>query len=284
MARPHRIEFPGALYLVTSKGTGELPVFQSDEDRFSFLNIFKQTVKRFNWRCHAYCLMDDHYHIVIETVDGRLAIGMRQLNGVYTQQFNRRYQRSGHVFQGRYKAVLFERDRHLLEICRHVVLNPIRAGAVGSPEQYRWSSYRTTAGFLKGFPALSPDRILRQFAENPSVAQKQYRRFVLAGIDEPSPLLKIKAQCLLGSSTFVESFITALKAKAHPHHNSYTHAHLDRPLLEKLFVPQALKGKQNRNRAIASAHLKYGYSLSEIGNFLGLHYSTVSKIAKQHSL
>jgi hypothetical protein len=231
--------------------------------------------------------MDDHYHLIIETVDGRLAIGMRHLNGVYTQLFNRRHRCTGHVFQGRYKAVLFERDRYLLELCRYVVLNPVRSGTVSSPEQYRWSSYRATAGFLKGFSALSMGWILKQFAENHSVAQKQFRRFVLAGIDEPSPLLKIKAQCLLGSNEFVETFIPVLKGKARLSHVSDDKNWLSRPPLENLLTSyrsQTMIGKKVRNRAIAAAHLDYGYSLSEIGNFLGLHYSTISKIAKQYPI
>ena len=101
--------------------------------------------ERFNWLCHAYCLMTNHYHLMVETPDGNLAKGMRQLNGVYTQRINRRHRRSGHVFQGRYTAVLSKCDAHLLELARYVVLNPVRAGMVDA-QAWRWSSYRATTG------------------------------------------------------------------------------------------------------------------------------------------
>ena len=101
MARPLRIEYPGAVYHVTSRGNARLPIFDSDKDRRSFLNILEEVVKRFNWFCHAFCLMDNHYHLLIETIDGNLSLGMRHLNGVYTQRFNRRNNRVGHIFQGK---------------------------------------------------------------------------------------------------------------------------------------------------------------------------------------
>ena len=123
MARPLRIEYPGAVYHVTSRGNEKKPVFRDDIDRENFLNTLQHVNKRYNWICHAYCLMTNHYHLLIETPDGNLALGMRQLNGVYTQLFNKRHGRTGHLFQGRYKAILIQKDSHLLEVCRYVVLN-----------------------------------------------------------------------------------------------------------------------------------------------------------------
>jgi len=130
MARPLRIEYPGAVYHVTSRGNEKKAVFKDEQDRENFLRTLQHVNKRYNWLCHAYCLMDNHYHLLIETPDGNLALGMRQLNGVYTQLFNNRRHRTGHLFQGRYKAILIQKDTHLLEVCRYVVLNPVRARMV----------------------------------------------------------------------------------------------------------------------------------------------------------
>ena len=136
MARPLRIEYPGAIYHVTSRGDGREAIYLDDGDREEFLSVFEDVIRRMNWKCSAYCLMENHYHLLVETPDGNLSRGMRQLNGVYTQRFNRLHDRSGHVFQGRYKAILVERDSHLKELCRYVVLNPVRAGMVDRPEEW----------------------------------------------------------------------------------------------------------------------------------------------------
>jgi REP element-mobilizing transposase RayT len=146
MARPLRIEFPGAVYHVTSRGNARADIFEDDSDRELFLKILGQVVKRFNWLCHSYCLMGNHYHLLIETPEGNLSAGMRQLNGVNTQAFNWTHHRDGHVFKGRFKAVLVEKESHLPELCRYVVLNPVRAGMVKRPGEYRWSSYLPTLG------------------------------------------------------------------------------------------------------------------------------------------
>ena len=142
MARPLRIEHPGAVYHVTSRGNAREDIFISDTDRLKFLEILGNTVEKYNWLCHAFCLLDNHYHLIIETPDPNLSLGMRQLNGVYTQSFNRIHQRVGHVFQGRYKAILVEKGNHLLELCRYVVLNPVRAGMVSKPGDWKWSSLK----------------------------------------------------------------------------------------------------------------------------------------------
>ena len=121
MSRPLRLEIAGGLYHVTSRGDRREDIYDSDEDRQAWLVLFGEVCKRFNWRCHAYCLMSNHYHIVVETPEGNLSQGMRQLNGVYTQNFNRSHNKAGHVFQGRYKAILVEKDSYLLELARYVV-------------------------------------------------------------------------------------------------------------------------------------------------------------------
>jgi putative transposase len=131
-------------------------------------------VERYNWICHAYCLMGNHYHLLIETPDANLSQGMRQLNGIYTQKFNRRHGRVGHVFQGRFKSVLVEKDSYLLELCRYIVLNPVRARIVTHPEDYPWSSFTFTAGSGKSPEFLSTDWVLAQFGRNRKEARKRY--------------------------------------------------------------------------------------------------------------
>ena len=146
MTRPVRIEFEGALYHVTSRGDRREAIYEDDSDRVQFLEILGEAIRSFNWVCHAYCGMGNHYHLVIETPDGNLSKGMRQLNGVYTQASNRRHGRVGHLFQGRYKAILVDGDAYLLELTRYVVLNPVRAGMVAHPGDWRWSSYLEMVG------------------------------------------------------------------------------------------------------------------------------------------
>ena len=140
MTRPLRLEFPNALYQVTSREDRRENI--NEDDRVRFLAILKEEVADDHWLCHGYCLMENHYHLIIETLDGNLSKGMRQLNGVYTQASNRRYGHSGHLFQGRYKAILVDKDRYVLELARYVVLNPLRAkGMVKRLEDWSWSSY-----------------------------------------------------------------------------------------------------------------------------------------------
>src|ERR1041385_5628104 len=126
MARPLRIEYPGAVYHITTRGNARRAVFKDASDRALFLDPLQRVSERYHWLCHAYCLMDNHYHLVLETLDGNLAQGMRQLNGIYTQAYNRRHRRVGHLFQGRYKAILVDKESYLLEVCRYFVLTPAR--------------------------------------------------------------------------------------------------------------------------------------------------------------
>lgn len=146
MSRPLRVEFPGAVYHVTSRGDGLEAIYLDDTDRHRFLEVVGHVLDRFAWHYHAYCLMDNYYHLLLETPEANLARGMRQLNGLYTQRFNRRHGRVGHAFQGRYTAIVVQKDGHLLELCRYVVLNPVRAGLVKTVRAWPWSSYRVTAG------------------------------------------------------------------------------------------------------------------------------------------
>ena len=204
MARPLRLELAGGLYHVTSRGDGREDIYLDDSDRAVWLEVFAQVCARFNWVCHAWCQMSNHYHLVIETPEANLAEGMRQLNGVYTQRFNRRHGRVGHVFQGRYKAILVERDAYLLELARYVVLNPVRAGMVVGPQDWPWSSYAAMCGQAPVPEWLQTDWILGQFGAGRAEAVAAYVRFVHDGARLPSVWAQLQGQIYLGSAAFVK--------------------------------------------------------------------------------
>ncbi len=151
--------------------------------------------------------MDNHYHLLIETLEGNLSQGMRQLNGLYTQRFNKGHDRVGHVFQGRYRAIIIEKESHLLEVCRYVVLNPVRAKAVESPEDWSWSSYGGTAGLAPANPCVTVDWLLEQFNPERIKAQRMYQAFVEEGIRQVSPWEGVREQIVLGD----EGFITRIR-------------------------------------------------------------------------
>jgi REP element-mobilizing transposase RayT len=283
MARPLRIAYPGALYHVTSRGNAQQRIYEDEGDRHAFAAVLEAVVSRCHWLCHAYCLMDNHYHLVIETPDGNLPRGMRQLNGIYTQRFNRRHGRVGHVFQGRYKTILVDRDSYLLELCRYVVLNPVRAGLVQAPGDYPWSSYRATAGIECAPTFLTTVWVLAQFGRQRHRAQARYQTFVHEGIDRPGPWEQVRGQILLGDETFVTRLQPALRPFQAAQEVPRVQRFADRPRLEDLFANVASHPKTARNQRIRQAHEAYGYTLAAIAQAVGLHYTTVSKIVNARS-
>ena len=234
-----------------------------------------KVVERFGWLCHGYCLMGNHYHLMIETPQPNLSQGMRQLGTLYAQNFNRRHGRPGHVFQGRFKAILVERESHWLEVCRYVVLNPVRAGLVRAPEGYVWSSYRATAGLAARPPWLWTDWVLGQFGRRRRDAATRYREFVREGLGGASPWSQLHGQMMLGTDHFAHSMQRHLSGKADlsevPKRQRFAH----RPSLAALFATAT--GARQRDKAIRGAHIEHGYTLIEIGRHLGLHYTTISK-------
>ena len=281
MARPLRIEYPGAVYHVTARGNARMPVFENNADREDFIKLIEAATERFKWRCYAYCLMDNHYHLLVETVDGNLSIGMRHINGVYTQQFNRTHHRVGHLFQGRFKSILVDRDEYLLELCRYIVLNPLRAGMVERPEDYVWSSYRATAGVSRTPDFLAVDWILSQFAPRKDDARKRYIHFVLAGVGGKQIWAELKSQCILGRERFLEEIEPALKDKSLLKEIPRCRRFISRPSLDVLLSAHATGDKKKRDEEFRKAHFEYGYFFSEIGRHTGLHYATISKIVRK---
>jgi putative transposase len=182
MPRPPRLQAPDAIYHVTSRGTEGRPVFLDDRDRRRFLGVLAETVQDCAWRCFAYCLMTNHFHLLVQTPNPDLAIGMHRVNSAHANYFNRRHDHVGHLFQARYGAELVVHEAHLLESCRYIVLNPVRAGICRRVSSWRWSSYRATAGYVSAPGFLATDWVLRQFGNSRQRAPLRYIEFVAAGV------------------------------------------------------------------------------------------------------
>jgi REP element-mobilizing transposase RayT len=266
VTRPLRIEYPDAVYHVMARGHERDLIFLDRADREAFLALLENVVLRYGWLVHAYCLMGNHYHLVVETPKPNLALGMRQLNGVYAQRFNRRHGRVGHLLQGRYKAVVIEKEDQLLVTSRYVVLNPVRARVCNAPEDWEWSSYAPTAGLTAVPSFLHVDALLGEFAHERGAAQRAYRRFVAAGLADDLPG-RVHAQLYLGD----ESFIATASADLEPIREVARRQW--QPLPPPLDTLFAREGKP----AIRTAHHEYGYTLAEIASHLGVHYATVSR-------
>jgi putative transposase len=214
MSRPLRIEFPGALYHLTSRGDRREPIYRDDDDRRCHLAVLAEACARFNADVLAYCLMGNHYHLVLQAHDGRLSALMRHLDSVYTQSFNRRHGLVGHLFQGRFKSVLVDRESYLVALCRYVERNPVAAGLVGSPALWPWSSCRAHLG-LEPAPAWLAVSELQRFvlgrepagARDRSIAIRRYA----AWIEEPQDADKdfwaehLRGQVFLGDERFADS-------------------------------------------------------------------------------
>jgi len=220
VSRPLRPEVPGAIWHITSRGNERHSIFVDDGDRERFLALLGKVAEDFNWRCYAFVLMGNHYHLMVETPEATLSRGMRQLNGVYTLGFNRRHGRVGHLFQGRFKAILVERESHLLELIRYVALNPVRAGLVAAPQEWKWNSYRATAGFEPGPSWLESKWILSQFGPAGRAAGRRYREFVDAeAASRYRPWDNLAGQIYIGSKRFraeVEAKIRPLEPRGVP--------------------------------------------------------------------
>ena len=205
MGRPLRIEYPGAHYHVTARGNEQKDVFKNQKDREQFLAYLESAVVRYGAVIHAFCLMNNHYHLLLETPSGNLSQIMQHINGAYTNYFNTKRKRSGHLFQGRYKAILIEADEYAMELSRYIHLNPVRAGIVSSPEAFRWSSYPDYTGDRNAPDWLTTELILGYYVSGGS-AQQEYRKFVgdrINQVDE-SPMDGVLAATILGREEFIE--------------------------------------------------------------------------------
>lgn len=281
MARQLRIEYPGAVYHVTSRGNAGNPIFADDGDRATFLKVLQSVVSRFRWRCHAYCLMGNHYHLLIETPEPNLSRGMRQLNGVYTQAYNRRHEQAGHVMQGRFKAILVEKESYLLQLCRYIVRNPVAAGMTKRAADWPWSSFQATAGLVPAPVWLTVDWLLDQFGKTHETAQAHYQEFVAAAPKDDRPWDGLTGRIFLGGADFAQTLMELLDDQLSPAEVPRAQRYAGRPPLAEFFPEGNTGDRVERNTKMRRAHVDFGYSLKEIGDFLGIHYATVSRVVKK---
>ena len=292
MSRPLRLEHEGAIWHVTSRGNERREIFRDRNDRSSFLEILRDVVISARWRLHAYVLMRNHYHLLVETPQRTLSRGVKRLNEAWAQRFNWRHDRVGHLFQGRFKGILVEREAHLLELVRYVVLNPVRCGAVEHAFDYEWSNYRATAGLIQSPEWLEVDWTLGQFHADRRIAAKMYREFVADGRGAKyCPWELVTGEVYLGSKEFCANVQRLIE------HRSTTP---DVPLKQRrlIHVPfesvidavcgsfaETRSGLREKNRrrgrkAVAQlAREECGVTFREIGAFLGATEWAASKLA-----
>jgi len=273
MARPLRIEFEGAVYHVTSRGDRREPIFEDDEDRLALLRVIAAGLDRFDASLLAWCLMGNHYHLVLRTRRANLSRVMRHVNGVYTQAYNRRHGKVGHLFQGRFKAILVDEEAYLLQVCRYVDLNPVRAGLVPDPADWPWSSYRALAGLEDGPAWLERETLYGSLgARTPAAGAARYAAFVHGGRDDRLWEHALRGQIYLGGEAFAARMQAALGAEPRAD-VPRVQRHPQRLALERYFAEPA-----RRAAAIARACREGGYTLTEVARHLGLSVSRVSRL------
>ncbi len=278
MTRPLRLEFPGALYHVTSRGDRRGEIYRDDDDRIAWLAVLAETCLRYNFVVHAFCQMTNHYHLLVETIEGDLGRGMRQLNGAYSQHYNRRHRLVGHVFQGRYKAILVQKESYLLELARYVVLNPVRAGIVSAPEQWRWSSHWYFQDGEDQPAWLETDWLLGHFGDERVHARRAYMEFVARGVGMRSPLSNVKHQAVLGDKAFIQQHCDGLQVGDLGEMSRVQRRLGARPL------PDYESAYMDRSEAMARAHWSTAYSMQDIAKHFGVSLRTVSRAVKKQKI
>ncbi len=288
MVRPLRIEYPGAVYHVTSRGDRREPIAKDDIDRAMFLEVLGQALQRFDAQAWGYCLMGNHYHLVLHTREANLSRLMRQINGVYTQTFNRRHGLTGHLFQGRFKAILVDSDSYLLQVCRYVDLNPVRANMVKRPDAYAWSSYRALAGMASCAPWLDAKPLYAQLAPGKSAAQ--YAEFVAQGHGVALWDMVLQQQIYLGDDAFIARMqshagIDNTSSTAPKRVAQVSRIHASAPAKDsdlQIYAKLPVNNKEQRNQNIANAFYQGGHSQTAIAIAFKVSTSTVSRIVADY--
>lgn len=223
MARPLRLEFPGSIWHVTARGNERKDIVADDGDRRLLLGLLGRAAERFGWTVFQYVLMTNHYHLVVQLAAGTLSRGMGWLNATYAQAFNRRHERSGHLFQGRFHATLVQKESYLLEVLRYVALNPVRAHMVIGPADYEWSGHRAIAGYCAPPAWLAIDETLACFSQDPAIGSARYRQFVAEGAGVTrSPWEDVVGQIYLGTEMWVETVRDSIASR--PRSDEFPHA------------------------------------------------------------
>ena len=291
MTRPLRIQYSGAFYHITSRGNERRDVFRSKADRERFLFYLAIATERYHARIHVYCLMSNHYHLLLETPEGNLSQIMRHINGAYTTYFNTKRKRAGHLFQGRYKAILVEADEYATHLSRYIHLNPIRAGMVSVPEDYTWSSYHYYIKRKKSPDWLVLDFVLGLFDSNKKIARKIYREFVNALVKQEyeSPLKEVFASTILGTLDFVQEIKEKYLASVKNDRNLPALTELSRrETLEEIRAAVEAEFGDNpqmaRKAALYISHRYSGRKLKDIGKCFGIGESAVSQNSLRFNL
>jgi putative transposase len=276
MARKRRINAADLCYHVTARGVGRMPIYRDDHDRHTFMERLAAVVDEFRLECYAYCLMSNHYHLVVRTLEPNLSDAAKKLNGPYAQWWNWHNERVGHAFGGRFKGQIVQDTRYLLNACRYVVLNPVRAQMVTSPADWRWSSYRATAGLAPVPPFLAPDTVWRLVGgDDPEAAMANYRQFVAESDPEPLP-----SGPVVGDDEFVERFGALRKGTPREDQPRCRLAPQDLPPLDKIFAGATTRAAVHGRVLYARVR---GHSMGAIARYLGVDPSTVSKLIKRRT-
>jgi putative transposase len=284
MSRPLRIEFPGAIYHVTSRGDRREPIYKGDDDRHAHLAVLAEALDRFDAQVLAYCLMGNHYHLVLHTRQSNLSRLMRHVNGVYTQAFNRHHGLVGHLFQGRFKAILVDRDAYLLEVCRYVELNPVRAKMVAAPLDWPWSSYAAhvmqadTPAWLDsdGLHGYLLGRPVRGDADRRRAAQR-YAALVAEGLNVALWQDGLRQQIYLGD----EDFVARMQALAAPAQAAEVNVPKAQRQARKTFVQCLEECGGERDVALCLAYRTHGLTMTALATQTGLSVSRVSRVIKR---
>ncbi len=297
MARPIRIQFPGAFYHVTSRAYGRKAIFKDDQDRAKFLTLLSQSCATYNVNLHSFVLLNNHFHILVETPMGNLGNFMRHFNITYTTYFNKRHKRIGHLYHGRYKSLLIDKDNYLAAVSRYIHLNPVKVG----PERkydieqqlkhlwsYKWSSLPGFIWKKKRLEFMNYKTVLEQVGGNKHSAKKNYQKQIALDLEKGLPLRKnIVSQCLLGDEAFVseirQQFLTSRQARTSPQ-NIQNQRYLDKKVIFQVvskhssLTPKLLLSSKGTNRNLIMAMLYKYSSLNnrQIGELFGIDYSTVS--------
>ncbi len=271
MARQIRIEYPGALYHVMARGNDKRRIFLESDDSRRFLDDFAHVAAQQGWLCYAYCLLPNHYHLLLETPAADLSAGMHRLNSRYVGWFNHRHGRIGHLFQGRFKSILVDEERYFLTLMRYIAQNPVQAGLAEQPAAWRWSSCRASIGEAPVPPFLALDRVWARFDDDPTRAKEKLRDYLLRPSGE-APLDAVRNGLILGDNDFLRRIEPLLP----PALASRLRRQWDRPSLTSLRDTAA----PGDNSWLAEAHQSHGYSQREIAAVAGMSAASVNRAIK----
>jgi putative transposase len=289
MSRQVRIEFPGAFYHITSRGNQKQDIFLSDDDRYFFLNCLSGAYVKFGSLIHAYCLMDNHYHLFMETPGGNLSRVLHLINTTYAVYFNKRRERCGHPFQGRFKAILVQADRYARELVPYIHLNPVRAGITDHPEKFPWSNYLEYLGLMDSRPWTRTSLVLSCFGSQKDEARRRYAEYVLRrrSQEEVHPLDPAKSTGILGQPDFVECMRKSFRAA------DSSSSEREIPQLRKPKVKPDLgkitasaevvlgaKNRLTKRIAIFVSHKNTDYTLRELGDYYHMSISAISEACR----